>query len=315
MTTSLVSVIVPAYNCALYLAEALDSALDQDYAAKEVIVVDDGSVDDTPKIIERYGSRVVALRQKNSGSAAARNAGMRHARGEYFAFLDADDLWLPGKLSAQVRYLDRHASVGMVYSNWGVWHPSEGGRFETASVNGGVGAAHGGDDDLIEPRVSGWLYNELLLDCVVHTSAAMLRRSVAEAVGEFRAQFKRGQDYDYWLRVSRLTEIHKLARVLSLYRMHEESISYRVHPVNYGFEVIRTAVGQHGVVGPDGKRTPERIIARRLSDLCFRFAYHHLRYGDPGTARTSFAKSLRYFPWRPKGWLFWAEAAVRSVRP
>ena len=311
MSKRLVSVIVPAYNSERYLVEALESALRQDYEPKEIVVVDDGSTDATPEILARYAGRIVAVRQKNQGSAVARNTAIAHAKGEYLAFLDADDLWLPGKLSAQAGYLDRHENVGMVYARWGLWNPSASGEFEIQDGQATRGPA--GVDE-IDEKLSGWLYNELLLDCVVLTSTAMLRRSVAQRVGGFESRFRRGQDYDYWLRTSQVAEIHKLAGVYTQYRIHGESITHRVHQTNYGYEVLRAAVDRYGGSSPNGQRTPSAVIARRLAQVCFDFGYQHLQKGDPRTARASFARSIRYVPWRPKSWLLWAAAGVRSLQ-
>ena len=94
MPTSLVSVIIPTYNTARYVQESIDSVLEQDYPNIQLIVIDDGSTDETVDIIRRYGERVVLLTQQNQGAAAARNAGLAAAEGGYIAFLDSDDVWL-----------------------------------------------------------------------------------------------------------------------------------------------------------------------------------------------------------------------------
>ena len=114
-----VSVIIPAYNGDRYIAEAIDSALEQTYKGEyEIIVVDDGSTDNTSQVIEQYGERVNYLSQKNQGVAASRNLGLAAARGKYIAFLDQDDIFLPHKLSSQVALLDRDPDLGIVNSGW-----------------------------------------------------------------------------------------------------------------------------------------------------------------------------------------------------
>ncbi len=97
-----VSVVVTTYNQARYIAETIESVLAQTHAPREIIVVDDGSTDETPSITARFGDRITCIRQKNQGIAGSRNAGIRRASGELIAFLDGDDLWEPGKLAAQV---------------------------------------------------------------------------------------------------------------------------------------------------------------------------------------------------------------------
>src|SRR4051812_6975653 len=160
----LVSVIVPAFNDERYLGEALKSALAQDYANKEIIVVDDGSTDSTPQILSTFSREIRVFRQSNGGAPVARNAAIAQARGKYLAFLDADDLWLPQKLSAQITYLEAHPDVGMVYSAWAEWRPDADGSFAPSAP------PHPAVDLEIERSSSGWLYNQLLLECVIHTT-------------------------------------------------------------------------------------------------------------------------------------------------
>ena len=113
-----VSVIIPAYNGDRYIAEAIDSALEQTYSDEyEIIIVDDGSTDNTVRVVQQYGERVNYLSQKNQGVAASRNLGLAAARGKYIAFLDQDDIFLPHKLSDQVALLER-SDLGMVNSGW-----------------------------------------------------------------------------------------------------------------------------------------------------------------------------------------------------
>ncbi len=116
-----VSVIIPTYNCAHYLADALESVFQQTFSDYEVIVVDDGSPDNTKEVVERfitrYPSRLKYIYQPHQERSVARNNGIQAASGEYIAFLDADDQWLPHKLSIQVPILDEHPEIGLVHSD------------------------------------------------------------------------------------------------------------------------------------------------------------------------------------------------------
>src|SRR6266508_897311 len=114
MTNSLVSVVIPNYNCGRFLEETLESVFAQAYPAVEVIVVDDGSTDDSLQVLEKYAGRVNVIRQANQGVSAARNAGIRASHGELVALLDADDLWHPDKLAKQVA-LFANPAVGLVH--------------------------------------------------------------------------------------------------------------------------------------------------------------------------------------------------------
>ena len=113
-----VSVIIPAYNGDRYIAEAIDSVLTQTHDNYEIIVVDDGSTDDTARVVRQYGDRLKYLEQANQGVAASRNLGLAAARGNYIAFLDQDDVFLPHKLATQVALLDNDSTLGMVNSGW-----------------------------------------------------------------------------------------------------------------------------------------------------------------------------------------------------
>ena len=112
-----VSVIIPTYNREKYIAETINSVLDQTFSDYEIIVVDDGSADNTERLIrEQFADEVIYLSKPNGGPASARNMGMRVAKGEYIAFLDSDDLWLPEKLAIQTRFMDAHPEIGLTYS-------------------------------------------------------------------------------------------------------------------------------------------------------------------------------------------------------
>src|SRR5262245_60136432 len=121
----IVSVIVTTYNQAHYISETLQSAIEQDFDDREIIVVDDGSTDDTPKLMVEFGRHVVYLRQTNQGVAGSRNAGIQRARGEFLAFLDGDDLWEPHKLSRQVRAARDNPLSGLIVAD-GVQFENEG---------------------------------------------------------------------------------------------------------------------------------------------------------------------------------------------
>ena len=111
-----VSVIIPTYNCARFLGKTIDSALRQTYRDFEVILVDDGSTDDTQALMARYSDSVHYVYQSNQGASAARNLAIGHSGGEFIAYLDADDLWSPEKLARQVEYLDTHPTCGFVHT-------------------------------------------------------------------------------------------------------------------------------------------------------------------------------------------------------
>lgn len=303
-----VSIIVPAYNCERYIEEALDSVFAQDYPNKEVIVVNDGSSDATLSILQAYDKPIVIVDQANAGAAAARNTGMEKATGQYLAFLDADDIWLVGKLTRQVRFLEEHADYGLVYSNWVCWTPDEHGRFirqDFANQRNGI---------LVKQAVSGWVYSDLVTDPVLWTSCILIRRSIYQKVGKFDVTLKLGEDYDYWLRISRETKIHKLDDIHAVYRHHDDSITHRPNYTNFEYLVLKRALDKWGYDCPDGKMLDRRFVKQRLANMSFGFAYGNYHYGDPAIAIRSLLSSLRYRPFHAKSWLYILLAVLRLGR-
>jgi glycosyltransferase involved in cell wall biosynthesis len=200
--TPRVSVIVPVYNGAVYLHEALRSlALEGEQAIDpEVLVVDDGSTDDTPEVARRWAHRIVYRRQDNAGPAAARNAGLAIARGDVIGFLDADDLWPPGKLATQLRYLDAHPDVDAVLGTV---------QWLRRAVDGHT----------FEPF--GAPTRSFQLGC------GLFRRRIFHRVGTFDPAFHPSDDVDWLLRAREMqAAIAALEEVGLLYRHHEASLTY-----------------------------------------------------------------------------------------
>lgn len=302
----LVSTIIPAFNCERLVSDAIQSALEQNCPNQEIIVVNDGSTDGTMSILESFGSKISILDQRNGGAAAARNAGLQRARGRYIAFLDADDLWLPGKLARQVHYLDTHPEAGAVFSNW-IVSSEVGDNLRVLRSTLGSPTPH----EPIDEATSGWIYCQLLLDSVVHTSAVLLRAEVVRAVGDFDVRLRNGQDYDYWLRVSRICQIHKLAAVLSVYRQYEGNNTKIPKSVNFEYLVLQRAMQRWGVVGPDGSTVSSKALRRRLFHLVFGYGYLHYWRGDPAMALKAFRTCVRHDPLAAKAWLYLCAAWLK----
>jgi len=299
----LVSVILPAYNAQAYIAQAVASVLDQDYANLELLVVDDGSTDDTANHPALSDPRVRVLQQINAGPAAARNLGLTQARGELIAFIDADDLWLPGKLTAQVGYLQTHPEVSIVFGGFQRWEAQADGRFMAPPVPppGDLGA-------LAHP--SGWIYTHLLLDSVVHIITAMVRKPVFAVVGPFDTQLPTGEDYDFWLRASRHFKMDQLAQTLACYRIHPSSLTKVPRADNNEYRVLKQALATWGPTGPDGQTVDATALRLRLFGICFGHAYLHFWNGSRRQAHKAFAQALGHSFWHPKVWVYWLLSGV-----
>jgi len=301
----LVSVVIPSYNCRTVIGETLESVLAQDYPAVEIIVVDDGSTDGTCDVVARYGGRVTLVRQRNAGAAVARNEGIRRALGKYVALLDADDLWLPTKLSLQIEYLEQHPEVGMCCTHWhlGCWGRAP--EFDTSTATSPPAR--------LDQNWSGWIYTKLLQNCVVWTSTVVMRRELANRVGDFEPELRRGQDYDYWLRASRLTEIHTLDAPLAIYRL-DEAAQGRKHPdKNWELTVISNALERWGATGPDGQALTRAQVRTRLWELNFVFGHINFHRGRYMIAWTAFVAALCQKPMHLKTMLYLIVTSVRQV--
>ena len=305
---SLVSVIIPVYNCEKYVAEAIESALTQTYHFIEIIVVNDGSTDGTMLVLRSFGDQIKVIDQVNGGVAKARNAGLAAAEGEYIAFLDADDVWLPGKVSAQVRSLDANPDVGACYVAWHVWSTDIDGIFRRPEpIIEYVDPIH------INIVKSGFIYGRLIFDCEMLTTTVMIRSSIVRKIGKFNNDLKCGEDYDYWLRLSQITKINSLSCVYALYRVVVGSASRRAPSQNYELAVIKAAIEQFGLTDVSGIKIDLKRIKERMDTLVFRFGYIHLRQGDPALAIAAFSENLRSRPLQPKIWLHMVEAFFRRL--
>jgi glycosyltransferase involved in cell wall biosynthesis len=184
-----VSVVIPAFNAAAYLAEALDSVFAQTFRAFEVIVINDGSPDTEllERLLEPYLERIIYIKQENRGPSAARNAGIRRAQGEYIAFLDSDDFWMPQYLSEQIKCFANSPALNMIYSDAILFGESP------LSGKSYFEAFPPGDP----PNFQNFLtHGSILTHCVV------VRKCVLFEVGLFDEEFRLLEDIDLWLRIA-----------------------------------------------------------------------------------------------------------------
>lgn len=304
-----VSVVIPCFNAARYIGATLRSVLAQRGPALEVIVVDDGSNDGSADLVARDFPGVVLLRQPNQGVAAARNLGISRASHGWVAFVDADDIWLPGKLAAQQALLQANPDAQIAYTAWHVWHSTE----PEPSAELAARLAATASDAARWAGASGWIYPELLLDCVVWTSTVIARTALLRELGGFDPALRIGEDYDLWLRASRLTPILRVPQPLALYRMHPASITKGAPTRNHKGEIVGRALQRWGYAAPDGRRARRADVLRGLARSWSDFGGAHLIAGDLLTAREAALKSLRLRPAQVLGWKVLAKAALGTL--
>lgn len=209
-----VSVIIPCYRQAQYLAQAVDSALGQTYSHIEVIVVNDGSDDNAEEVAFTYGGRIRYIRQDNGGLSAARNSGLAVASGNYVMFLDADDALLPAKIEKQIEVFQNDPSIDIVYCDFYSMDLSG----SVITDNCSVGKARSVMD--------GDIFESLLLGGYFPVHAALLRKSLIEQVGGFDTALQSHEDYHLWLRLAGMgCRAKYIDEKLVLYRKYSGSMS------------------------------------------------------------------------------------------
>ena len=291
----LISVVVPTYNRADLLEEAIQSVLQQEYANWELLVVDDGSTDDTGEVLDRYGSedRIRTFRQPNSGQAVARNQGIRNARGEFVAFLDSDNRWLPHKLRAQAEYLAEHDEIDVLY-----------GDIETIDMSGNLVAGLSSRE-----RFSGEVWRELLVDNFVNFNTSVVRTAKLREVGGLDETVRRADDYDLWLRLSTRARFQYLPGVVAQYRVAGARISDNVAG---RFESNMAAVERFLADNP-GRMAASEIKALRAR-IHQRFARAFAGQGKTVQAWRMTLLALKNAPTSASAWRTLAAVALAPVR-
>jgi glycosyltransferase involved in cell wall biosynthesis len=292
------SVIIPSYNSAAYLPDAIDSALNQTIVPLEVIVVNDGSTDETPRILERYQGRIVAITQENRGLSGARNRGIAAARGELVAFLDADDVWLPEKLEKQIECLNEHPRAGLVHSAALLWNHETG--VQGVRFNGNPG------------QLAGACYEEFFTLNRVTVSTMVVRRECLAKVGIFDEDIRRPttQDWDLCFRIARYHELAYIDKPLILYRVHESNATKRdldmQEDILYVLQkALRTDANLRRKLG-------RALVNNRLFELALGIAYLHHAAGRSADARRYSVQTLRH---RPSCRLAWSICVRNSLPP
>ena len=275
-----VSTIIPAYNAGKYIQEAIESALAQTYRDLEVIVVDDGSTDDTRRILDEFAGRVTVLRQENQGRAAACNAGAAMARGEWIAFLDADDIWLPTKTQSQ---LERCSTNVMSHTNAWMFGPLL--ERELLTKEG-------------DAEYRGRVLEQLLVANFITGSSVMVRRDKFLAYGRFDPSYNSVQDWPLWLKICSEHELGYVDEPLVRYRLHAEATTRkprRTLPMH--LRVVREAFGPGGV-GAGHTHLRRRALAHSYGACAMAAA----QAGDWTFALYAALRALTYDPLAERSW-------------
>lgn len=286
------SAIIPAYNAEKYIGATIESCLAQESVGCEVIVVDDGSDDNTLAVVRSFGNRVRIVCQKNAGPAAARNHGASLAKGDVLAFLDADDLWLPEKLSHQSAKLLE--GYDLVYSN----------RLNMGEI---------GDLPLVQSEVQempeGDIWQDLLLGNFITTSSVVIRKELFARMGGFSLDLPPCEDWDLWLRCAERVRVGFCPTPLVQYRLHAAGISRNFRLMSrQRMKVIARALRSDPVrTLPLGSR--KQILARTWATS----AWDAARGKDLPQALAYFARALGHDPFDGNIWYNVARALAGRI--
>lgn len=263
-----VSVIVPTYNTLSYLPEAIGSILNQTFEDFEILLVNDGSTDQTEEWVKRLtDSRIHYIYQKNQGLSAARNTGIRLAQGKYIALLDADDRWAPTKLAKQVAYLNVHPEMGMVHT----W----------VSFIDGQGTSTG---RIWKTQAEGWVLPQLLHRNDVAVLSVLVRRECFETIGEFDTQLRSLEDWEMWLRLAASYPIGILQESLAEYRQLPGSMSRNCEVMEASFKQV---IEKHFALAPANLQS--------MRDRSYGAAYQCLAWKAIQVTRPNLALAGSYY--------------------
>lgn len=276
---ALIDVVMPTYNCAEYIGEAIDSIFSQGDHAFRVLVINDGSSDNTEDVLEPYMDRIEYFSKPNEGVVATRNFALDRLESDFVAFLDADDVWQPGKIDKQLATLNRDGGIGGVYAN--------------AVLVDRRGNPNGRDyvDEEIRADLVPDIYPYLFLKNPIPTSTMILRREHLEKAGRFDSALPGTEDYDMWLRIARSTRLKYIDEPLARYRMHGSNISNNLLVRHRDNLII---LNRHLNQSPEVRTSLGRRLSRRLVREHYSYAYWLYKSGRRFRAAAQLLPWMRY---------------------
>ncbi len=306
-----VSVIVPTYNCAGLIGNAIESVLNQAYKNVEIIVADDGSTDGTEEVLKNYTKAgvVTYLRQENKGPAAARNLAIKRSRGEFVCFLDADDTLEANSIQDRLHAFAKHPELGLVFTDYRkvIRRDGKDTICEESVLSEGkfIDRIEKGHIKLIDGNVC--LFNkeiwyELAVHCFIWTGTVMVRRDVFNEVGYFEEGLRIAEDHDLWLRICRSREVGFFTTRTATYVMHDASVT-KNEPLYCDSAIKVYSRSLDPLYG-----LPERYRKRLVKQIALHFFHKGYYYWEQKTyalARREFRQAMCRDPWHYGYTLYW----------
>jgi len=287
--TSLVSVVIPTYNRCEFLLEALRSVSAQTFSHYEILVVDDGSTDQTEEAMKSLAKPISYIFKAHGGAASARNCGIQAAAGRYVAFLDSDDLWEPKFLEATVSYLDSHPDFAMVATAWKTFpHSSHRPRVRKL-------------------RLEGDLFPALIQQRLIRTSAVVVQRECFDRLGLFNPELEPAEDYDMWLRLTRAYPVAFLNIPLTWARMHSGKLS--INRLDSRKRLLEVFEANY-----DPDRVPVSRYNRLRSNWYLSIGRYQLKLGQVREAEECFRQACALAPFRLRPRRYLMKAILAGYR-
>ncbi len=242
-----VSIIIPTFNRSLLLKRALDSVYKQTASEYEVIVLDDGSTDDTAKMIERLYPNVRYYYQSNKGVSSARNKGIKQAKGEWLAFLDSDDEWMPKKLENQLKLMDKNPEYKVCHTEE-IWI-RQGVRVNQMNKH---------------RKTGGWIFPQCLPLCAMSPSSIIIHHSVFEDVGDFDTQLPACEDYDLWLRITAKYPVLYIEEPqIKKYGGHEDQLSQKYWGMDqYRIQALQKIISENNLTVENKQQAIDMLVKK-----------------------------------------------------
>ncbi len=281
-----VSIIISTYNRADLLPNAIECLLSQTRVPDEIIVVDDGSMDDTQDVLKQFGPPVISVWQSNQGLSAGRNKGLELATGDLIAFLDSDDLLFPDSIEKRAAILEAQPEYDVVYSN--------------VELVTGSGKVHGLYSQVRPgPRPTGNIYIQLAQYNLMPVHAFMFRRTCLDVTGVFDTQLYGMQDYDLWLRMAAQFKFYYLDEPLAQYVQHETMMTIKKN---------REMMADRLIIQDRMYQMPafQQLPGNEKATILVKHGIQHMLLGEAETARRAFRLAISAAPTAPKAYVMWA---------
>lgn len=259
-----ITVIIPTYNRKQYLEQAIKSALSQTAKPAEIIVIDDGSTDGTEELLKNNYQTIRYFKQNNKGPAAARNLGLRMARGQLIAFLDDDDIWPPYKLEKQLNFLESCQHIDFVF---GLYRNSDS---KTPEILNPEAYKYFQSHPCNADRA----FEYLIPACIILTSTVLLKKECIKKIGLFNTHLKCAEDFEYWLRFAHMTQIGFIDDILVERRIHQQNIVHDVElRLKSHLEVLETIPRLYQNLN----RNHRAILTANLRKTCYQLGSYYFK--------------------------------------